>query len=420
MLRYAVMEQGTMWAPNARHGPVSDDGPTVLAIRNVSKQFKIPKEKVETVKERMIRPRRRSVQTFEALKNVDFDISAGEFFGIVGRNGSGKSTLLKCIAGVYAPTTGTISARGRIATFIELGVGFNPELNAADNVILNATLLGLTAVQAREKLDEIIAFAELEEFVDMKLKNFSSGMHVRLAFSVALQAECDTLLIDEVLAVGDAAFQQKCFDTFHRLREENKTVVFVTHSMPMVERFCTRAIMLERGEIVSAGDPVNVALDYTQLNFDRSAEVGGGDERHGDRHGEIVDCRCEDGGGDTASVVALNDWLTIKVRVRFNEAMDDPVLGVLVRDDERRLAFHVDTNWSGTKTGRFSAGSEVAYEVRFQNHLGEGKYHISPSVAYSDGARMADVRVDLISFLSRGSNKSSGYVDLPYELRVGD
>lgn len=394
------------------------DDSTAVSIQGVSKRFKVPREKVHTFKEQVLHPRRRAVHEFEALNDVSLEINSGDFLGIVGRNGSGKSTLLKCIAGVYAPSAGAIYARGRIATFIELGVGFNPELNAADNVILNASILGLKASQARAKLDEIIEFAELEEFVDMKLKNFSSGMHVRLAFSVALQAESDILLVDEVLAVGDAAFQQKCFDVFQRLREEEKTVVFVTHSMPMVERFCNRAVMLERGRIVSTGDPVNVGLDYMEVNFDHSAEFDGDPSRHGDRSAEIVDCACRDDNGERLAVAAPRTWMVVRTRVRFNRAMVEPVFGLMIRDDDRRLAFHVDTNWTSSKTGKFTAGDEVEFEVRIQNRLGSGRYHVSPTVAHSDGARMADVRVDLLSLLSQGAELGAGYVDLDHEIRI--
>ena len=170
----------------------------------------------------------------------------GEFFGIAGRNGSGKSTLLKCMAGIYQ-ADGDIWVRGRLSTFIELGVGFNPDLAARDNVVMNGIMLGLTPREARKRFDSVIEFAELEEFKDLKLKNYSSGMHVRLAFSVAIQVDADILMIDEVLAVGDAAFQQKCFDVFNDLRERGSTIIFVTHDMGALQRFCDRALLLERG-----------------------------------------------------------------------------------------------------------------------------------------------------------------------------
>ncbi len=189
--------------------------------------------------------RSRCYDVLRAVQDVSIDIARGEFFGIVGRNGSGKSTLLKCLAGIYDIDEGELTVNGRLSPFIELGVGFNPDLTARDNVIINAIMLGLSKKEATARFDDIIAFAELEEFVDLKLKNYSSGMHVRLAFATAVQVDADVLLIDEVLAVGDAAFQQKCFDEFTRLRAEGRTMLFVTHDMGSVERFCDRAMLLD-------------------------------------------------------------------------------------------------------------------------------------------------------------------------------
>ena len=207
-----------------------------------------------------------------AVEDVSVTIKPGEFFGIVGRNGSGKSTLLKCLAGIYALDKGDMYVRGRLAPFIELGVGFNPELTARDNAIINAIMLGLTRTEAQERLPAIVEFAELHEFMDLRLKNYSSGMHVRLAFSVAVQVDADILLIDEVLAVGDANFQQKCFDQFARLKAEGRTIVLVTHDMSAVERFCDRAMLMERGRVVDIGFPTAIARHYNQLNFRRVRE----------------------------------------------------------------------------------------------------------------------------------------------------
>src|ERR687896_672306 len=215
------------------------DPAAAVHVDDVSKQFRLPHERVHTLKERALHPFRRSgFDMLPALHEVSLDVAPGEFFGIVGRNGSGKSTLLKCLAGIYEADDGHTIVRGRLSPFIELGV---------------------TRKEARERFDEIIAFAELEEFLDLKLKNYSSGMSVRLAFSVAIQVDADILLIDEVLAVGDAAFQQKCFDEFHRLRDEGKTMLFVTHDMGSVVRFCHRAMLLERGRMRIIGEPDEVA-----------------------------------------------------------------------------------------------------------------------------------------------------------------
>lgn len=212
---------------------------------------------------------------FTALKDINFEIKKGEFFGIVGRNGSGKSTLLKLLAGVYTPSDGEIGITGNLTPFIELGVGFNPELSGRDNVFLNGALLGFTRKQMEAMYDDIVEFAELKEFMDTKLKNYSSGMQVRLAFSVAIRADSDILLIDEVLAVGDAAFQQKCFTYFEQLKRNSKTIVFVTHDMAAVKQFCNRALYLDNSKVLKIGSPQVVADIYEKKNFEAITKNSG-------------------------------------------------------------------------------------------------------------------------------------------------
>ena len=230
-----------------------------VSCQAVWKQLRIPLDRPRTVKQRILHPRRsRAARDLNALCDVSFEISKGDFFGIIGRNGSGKSTLLKCLAGIYLPTNGTVTVRGRVSPFIELGVGFNPELTALDNVVVNAALLGIPPKEARKSFREIVRFAQLEEFEQLKLKNYSSGMYVRLGFAAAIQADADIYLVDEVLAVGDARFQDKCFDTFRQLRRRGKTVIYVTHDLATVERLCDNAMLLERGEAVAVGRPHDV------------------------------------------------------------------------------------------------------------------------------------------------------------------
>ncbi|HWI23059.1 MAG TPA: ABC transporter ATP-binding protein [Baekduia sp.] len=247
--------------------------PAVL-VDGVSKSFMIPHEAMHTFKERAVHPFRRTThEQMNALQDVSFAVPQGSFFGIVGRNGSGKSTMLKCLAGIYRTDRGRIFVNGRMSTFIELGVGFNMDLAARDNVLLNAAMMGLSTKEAKHRFDSIIDFAELHEFVDLKIKNYSSGMLVRLAFSVMIQVDADILLIDEVLAVGDAAFQEKCQDEFRRIKSQNATVLFVTHAMDAVNEFCDEAILVERGQIVEAGDVGKVSARYTELNFSPEARA---------------------------------------------------------------------------------------------------------------------------------------------------
>jgi ABC-type polysaccharide/polyol phosphate transport system ATPase subunit len=238
-----------------------------VSVEGVSKTFRVPRHRVNTFKERALHPfRMDTYERFKALDDISFEIRDGEFFGIVGRNGSGKSTLLKLLASIYRADGGRIRVAGRLAPFIELGVGFNPELTARENAILNCVMMGFSQAEARDRFAEVIAFAELEDFADLKLKNFSSGMHVRLSFSLLMQSDADLLLIDEVLAVGDAAFQSKCHRAFRRLRDEGRTIIFVTHDMAAVRQYCHRAILLDRGRLVYAGSPDATARRYTRIN----------------------------------------------------------------------------------------------------------------------------------------------------------
>src|SRR3954451_6874081 len=225
------------------------DGPVVIEARGIRKSFRIPEHRIDSLKERVAHPLTRiEYREHRALRDVSFDIHDGEFFGIVGRNGSGKSTLLKILASIYRADAGRVRMAGRVAPFIELGVGLNPELTAWENGVLNGVLMGLTRREAQRRLASVIEFAELEEFADLKLKNYSSGMMVRFAFAVMVQADADVMLIDEVLAVGDASFAQKCMDVFHERKAAGKTIVLVTHDMATVQSMCHRAMLIEGGE----------------------------------------------------------------------------------------------------------------------------------------------------------------------------
>jgi ABC-type polysaccharide/polyol phosphate transport system ATPase subunit len=229
----------------------------------ISKAFMLPHEVRNTFKEYFLHPLRRlHYERNEALTDVDITVRKGEFFGVIGANGSGKSTLLKILAGIYQPDVGTVRTYGKLSPFIELGVGFNADLSGRENVRINGTLLGLTKRELEEKFDSIIEFAELGRFVDQKLKNYSTGMTLRLAYSIAVQVPFDILLLDEVLAVGDRRFAQKCFATFERFREERQTVVYVSHDLESVVRWCDRALYLDGGRVAAMGDPDDVINEY--------------------------------------------------------------------------------------------------------------------------------------------------------------
>ena len=255
----------------------------IVEISKLTKSFKIPLEASSGVKQQLINilKGRKGYRVFTPLKDISFTINEGDFFGIVGRNGSGKSTLLKTIAGIYTPNSGNVKVHGSLVPFIELGVGFNPELTGRENIFLNGALLGFSHEEMESMYSAIVEFAELEDFMEERLKNYSSGMQVRLAFSIAIRAHADILLLDEVLAVGDEAFQKKCYSYFDKLKREKRTVILVTHDMAAVERFCTKAVFIEDGHVKMIGKPYRIAAAYSRSNsqnYDQTTGLNGDNE----------------------------------------------------------------------------------------------------------------------------------------------
>ena len=296
-------------------------GKYALEVKHVSKSFRLPTEQANGVKQAFVNWTKgiKGYKEQHVLKDISFKVEKGDFFGIVGRNGSGKSTLLKIISQIYTPEKGTVKVDGTLIPFIELGVGFNPELTGRENIYLNGALLGFSKDEISEMYDEIVEFAELEEFMDQKLKNYSSGMQVRLAFSIAIKAQGDILVLDEVLAVGDEAFQRKCDDFFSKVKKDKtKTVILVTHSMSSVRRYCNKAIMINQGEVASLGSIDEVVEAYTQLNL----------EKLGKKEPE------------TKEVLGLNDELT---KLKIN------AISKKVISSKEDFKFEVEYNYTGKK-----------------------------------------------------------------------
>ena len=259
-----------------------------VKVDHVSKFFKLPVESTQSLRTALVN-RFKGIKGYKeqhVLKDIDFEVEEGDFFGIVGRNGSGKSTLLKIISKIYVPEQGTVTVNGKMVSFIELGVGFNPELTGRENVYMNGAMLGFTTAEVDAMYDEIVEFAELEDFMNQKLKNYSSGMQVRLAFSVAIKAQGDVLILDEVLAVGDEAFQRKCNDYFMERKKSGKTTILVTHDMGAVKKYCNKAILIENGYIKAKGEPRDVANQYS---FDNTEQVVTSDQPEIERSGSIVE-----------------------------------------------------------------------------------------------------------------------------------
>ncbi len=360
-----------------------------IAVRvdTVSKDFLLPHEKTQSIKSAVLRIFKsggRTIETQHALRDVSFEVKEGEFFGIVGRNGSGKSTLLKMIAGIYQPTKGAIGVNGKIVPFIELGVGFNPELTGRENVFLNGALLGFTNTEMAAQYDSIVEFAELHKFMDQKLKNYSSGMQVRLAFSLAIRAEADILLIDEVLAVGDATFQRKCFDYFRDLKRRKKTVIFVSHDMNAMQQYCDRALLVNNGSVVDVNTPDSIAAEYYEI-FAQATQTSKAalashseEERIGSFEVKYTDVSVEVDKN-------LQKPIRIAAKAEVTKAVANPIFGFRLRNTAGQHIMGTNTRIERIKTGSYAVGEKLSVVWEFQNLLSDGGYVLDLSIHTEDG-----------------------------------
>jgi ABC-2 type transport system ATP-binding protein len=350
-----------------------NDG-TAITVSGVYKDFILPHEKKTSVKSvftGMFRGRAGSEHQ-HALKDISFEVRKGEFFGIVGRNGSGKSTLLKILAGIYQPTRGGVQLEGKLVPFIELGVGFNPELTGRENVYLNGALLGFSEKEIDAQYEDIVQFAELERFMDQKLKNYSSGMQVRLAFSLATRAQADILLVDEVLAVGDAAFQRKCFEYFKELKAKKKTVVFVTHDMSAVREYCDRAMLIDDSEMQLIGDPQDVAREYSLLFMDNKARQDQDKKDSGKRWGNGAVHM------DDVQVTLTEKELRVDVQATATEAVDKVIYGLhIIGQDGTEITAMNNRMLHVPDIENVRAGQKISFGWSMQNIFNDGKFYVT-------------------------------------------
>lgn len=402
--------------------------PVMIAVNDVSKSFRLPHEKTTSIKSAVVNfwRQKRSYELQKVLKSVNFEIKQGEFFGIVGRNGSGKSTLLKLLAGIYSPSKGSIQVNGRLTPFIELGVGFNPELTGRENVFLNGALLGFSRKEMDRLYNDIVSFAELERFMDQKLKNYSSGMQVRLAFSIAIRAQSDILLIDEVLAVGDAAFQTKCFDYFYELKKKGATVVFVSHDRSSLERFCDRGILVDKGEIAKAGTIQQVLQEYSKVVLE---ELGNAEAKKSEdvvrkpvisEYATIQNTTACDAEGRSKKKFSYGDPVGLRFAVHIKQALKNPVFGVTVwQKNLDKAVFATNTLIDGVKeTGAFSAGEAVEVSIDLPKFLNDGEYYIEPAIANESASVFLDQQPRAATFLISGSDNPHSLLSSDQKLKL--
>jgi ABC-type polysaccharide/polyol phosphate transport system ATPase subunit len=395
--------------------------PIALEAVAISKHFRIPHEKIRSVRGMFTNLfGKRTYTHFQALDGVSFQVRQGEFLGIVGRNGSGKSTLLKIIAGVYEPDSGRVLRHSSIAPFLELGIGFHPQLTGKENVYLNATILGLSEKDIEDKYDEIVAFAELEEFMDQKLSNYSSGMQVRLAFAVSIHANREILLMDEVLAVGDAPFQAKCLRTFEDYKRQGRTVVLVSHDIGVIRRYCDRALWIERGAVRmegSAADIVDAYQESMRASTAGTDQVLARNTQYRTDIAQILQVRLVDTEGKVRTYYNNGETIVLEVDCVFHEEVLNPVFGFLLHSATNQVMHGYNTLVdpvqevvSGNTTVRFT----------LPNYFVSGQYSITPAIAASTALHTTfDKHDSIISFDSIGTKGTVyGPLDLPTQFSL--
>ena len=403
---------------------VADDAPVVIEARGIEKTFLIPEHRVDSLKERAVHPLRRpTFREQRVLRGISFDVRKGEFFGIVGRNGSGKSTLLKILASIYRADAGRIRMAGRLAPFIELGVGFNFETTSRENVVLNGVMMGLGRREAQRRLDSVLDFAELRDFADLKLKNYSSGMLVRLGFAVMVEADADIMLVDEVLAVGDASFGQKCMDVFYDKRRAGRTLVLVTHDMASVEELCDRAMLIHDGELAHIGDPAETALSYFHANFDETADPSAPAASGGvwDVNVDVVEATLEDEAGVPVRNVEHGTPLRLRVVLRARRELQTPVVGLHVLDALGSTVFGFNRSLTAAGGGEPRVGEGETFVVHgsVENPLQPGRYFLHCYVARNrQQGDYALHRLRLLDFVVFGTQAGPGTVSVPADVQV--
>jgi ABC-2 type transport system ATP-binding protein len=386
-----------------------------IRVETVGKRFKRYREKPGSIKARVLRPRTRA-EEFWALRDVSFDVPQGNTYGLIGHNGSGKTTLLKIIGGILRPTQGRVVTRGRIAALLELGAGFHPELTGRENVYLNASLLGLSRKETQRAFEEIVAFSELEDFIDNQVKFYSSGMFVRLGFSVAIHVDPEILLIDEVLSVGDEGFQRRCLDRVRSFQVEGRTIVFVTHAVDLVRQICDHAIMLDHGEIVQQGDPDEVVRTFRRSVLRHDLAYAAETES---RDVEVVSAALVREDGSPAGVLQTGDALVLQIDLEAKQPVDDPVVSFALHDQDNRFVFGTNSDWKGTRFRPFEGKKRLRFALRSLPFV-SGKYWVTIGVHSRDSSRVYHVLEQGYTFEVRMGEENPGQVYIPVDLAVED
>lgn len=400
---------------------VLTDAPVLVSVESVSKRFVIRKD--NSLKERVVNAGRGSKhkEDFWALRDVSLEITAGTTIGLIGHNGSGKSTLLKVIGGIIDPTEGRVFRRGRMAALLELGAGFHPDLSGRENVFLNAAILGLSREETEERFDEIVAFSGIADFIDTQVKFYSSGMYVRLAFAVAVHTDPDILLVDEVLAVGDEAFQRKCMDRIKEFQQQGRTIILVTHSLGTVVELCNSAVVLNRGEVVFQGDSRKAVAEFRDLLEERRlADIEDEELRLAERNKPVthepvysVKATAVSNNPEDPTQIRIGDDLTVTMDFEVDQVIEDWVCAIQIDDSRGHATVGTKTAILDVELTPLSGKRRVGFIFKNCN-FGDGKYFVNVSVLNKQGAHLFD-RPQACSFNSRTPIPAGGAMYLESE-----
>lgn len=391
----------------------------LLLVQNVSKLYRLYKAPFDRIRELNPFQHKALHSDFWALQDVSLSVERGEVVSLVGPNGCGKSTLLQVISGILQPTTGRVVARGRIAALLELGAGFNPEFSGRENVFINGEILGIPRAEMQRSLPLIEAFAEIGDFINRPVKEYSSGMYVRLAFSTAIHVNPEILIVDEALAVGDAVFANRCIRKFEELREKKTTVLFVSHDLGLVKQLSNRAIFLLNGKIEAEGEPKHVIDKYIGVVLERQKAFEQSDRRahpaatnrHGDGSSEILDVTLLDESGRPCGVVSSGERVTIRIRTAFRRRRVEPMVGILIRNRIGMEIYGTNSRIEQVDLGAFEPGEELDIDFRFDCWLTPQHYTVTVATQYPDGSSH-DWLDDVISFEVLSHRMAAGVADL--------
>jgi len=387
-----------------------------IVFDSVSKKFRIYHDISPSLKETIIHRKRSTYEDFIALDNISFKVKKGETFGIIGPNGSGKSTILKLISGIIPPTEGNIIVNGSLSALLELGAGFHPDLTGRENIFLNASLLGIPKKKIEERFDDIVRFSGLERFIDTPVKNYSSGMYIRLGFTIAINVDPDILLIDEVLAVGDRMFQEKCKGVIQNFKEMGKTIVIVSHDLDAISRYCTRAILLIDGSIIIEDEPDAVNREYLSYIAQKEEKLRIKEKpiilRRGIGDLYITDIKLIDKDLNIVKNIQSNDDIKIAAEVLFQNEVENPVFGVQIEDERGTKIYETNTEWLGKDTGVFKRDTKVKVTFTQKLNLNEGSYYLTVYAKERDSGKYYDLRERALIFNVQRIGKLEGIVDL--------